>query len=107
MTDDWHYYYILGIPFGSRLGRGRQDGTNPVGNPKRPSDLRDSFLRDDEHFLGSRGFVAPVEEEVVAAATGAGTGPSVVDTYAKRLMKLLVDEEAKEPIDGPETSNVI
>jgi hypothetical protein len=25
----------------------------------------------------------------------------VVDTYAKRLMKLLVDEEAKEPIDGP------
>ena len=29
VTDDWHYYYILGIPFGSRLGRGRRDRNEP------------------------------------------------------------------------------
>ena len=61
--DDWHYYYILGIPFGSRLGRGRRDRSQPGRESERPSDLRDP-LRDDEHFLGSRGFVAPVEEKL-------------------------------------------
>ena len=63
VTDDWHYYYILGIPFGSRLGRGRRDRNEPGRESERPSDLRDP-LRDDEHFLGSRGFVAPVEEKL-------------------------------------------